>query len=327
MRKVLPILVCCLLLGHACLAQQIPAVEENIPFLVTFGKDGDKSWGDDSFSQTFFFSVLKFQEQPVYIRVFDPESSGDHDEKKEEYNTKTKFSVYGGNGCFTDKGPPNNPNATNKKSGNLLSSKTFESEPSYNGKWYTFGPFNPTEGELVNDYGGYVFKIIAEGINGDDGNLYRYFFSSSSTENKPVEGGNTFTFKYTFRLHDNANNTAHLYPYVDENVISVKVSNFDFDNDGEINIVSMAKKSERSKPSGDNVWAVSEHTIVDLEKKTTLDVQLIKNKTAPVKNNNVSLYVTNQYGNLLPIFAVPIGGTANHNYKIDFNKKKKITPY
>jgi hypothetical protein len=63
-------------------AQQIPAIEENIPYLVTFGKQGESSWGDDDFSQTFFFVVPKFQAQPFYIRVFDPETSGDNDEKK-----------------------------------------------------------------------------------------------------------------------------------------------------------------------------------------------------------------------------------------------------
>jgi hypothetical protein len=287
-------------------AQQVPAIEENIPFLVTFGIDAEKSWGDDDFSQTFFFVVPRFQTQPVYIRVFDPETSGNNDEAKGAYNTKTKFSVYGGKACYTEKDAQSNQPQGNYKSGNLLKSKTFGTEEIYDGEWYTFGPFNPSEGELVNDYGGFVFKVIAEGISGDDGNLYKYFFSSSPTENKTVEGSNFFTFEYTFRLFDNANNKTHLYPYVDENVVSIKISNFDFDNDGQINIVSMAKKGELTNASGDNVWAVSEHQILDKEKKTTLDVQFIKDKNHPVKNNNVALFVTNQYGKLLPILTVPI---------------------
>ena len=36
-------------------AQPIPAEEENIPFLVTFGTDADPSFGDDDHCQTFFF--------------------------------------------------------------------------------------------------------------------------------------------------------------------------------------------------------------------------------------------------------------------------------
>lgn len=316
-----------LLLFNACIAQQIPAPEENIPYLVTFAKNGAQSWGDDDFSQTWFFVVPKFQTKPIYIRIFDPETGGENDEKKGEFNSKTQFSVYGGKTCFTAKDVRENQPKGNYKSGNLLYTKTFGSSDIYDGEWYTFGPFNPTEGEFVNQYGGYIFKIICEGISGDDGNLYQYFLSESPIENKPVEGGNAFTFEYTFRLADAQSNTAHLYPLVEEDVVSIKISNFDFDNDGNINIVSMVKKQEISKSSGDNVWATSEHKIVEQEKKTTLDVQFIKNKKELIKNNNVTLFVTNQYGNMLPIYTMPIGGTPNSNYKVQFNQKKKTTTY
>ncbi len=327
MKRVTRFLFGFLLLTSNCIAQQVPAVEENIPFLVTFGKDGAKSWGDDDFSQTYFFVIPKFQVQPIYIRVFDAETSGENDEKKGEYNTKTKFSVYGGKEAFTNKDVRLKDPGGNYKSGNLLASKIFISSEVYDGEWYTFGPFNPTEGELVSEYGGYIFKIISEGLAGDDGNLYKYFLSSSPTENKAIEGGNAFTFEYTFRLSDNQKDVAHLYPYIEQNVYSVRLSNFDFDNDGEINIVSMVKKGELSKASGDDTWADTEHKIVEKEKKTTLDVQFIKSKKAVIKNNNVTLYVTNQDGNLLPIYTVPIGGVPQHNSKIQFKQKKKTTPY
>jgi hypothetical protein len=316
-----------LLYAQCSFSQQIPAQEENIPSLVTFGREGERSWGDDDFSQTFFFVVPKFQSTPVYIRVYDPETSGDNDEKKSDYNTKTKFAVYGGKSSFTALDVRSDEPKGNYKSGNLLYTKTFGSNEIYDDEWYTFGPFNPTEGEFISQYGGYIFKIICEGISGDDGNLYRYFLSTSPTENKPVEGGNAFTFEYTFRLSDNQTSIAHLYPYVEENVVSVTMKNFDFDNDGEVNIVSIAKKAEISKASGDNSWASTVHHISDKEKKSTLDVQFVKNKKTLIKNNNVTLYVTNQYGALLPIYTAPIGGTPQHNYKIQFQQKKKTTPY
>jgi hypothetical protein len=308
------------------IAQQIPAVEENIPYLVTFGKKGLQSWGDDDFSQTWFFVVPKFQSKPFYIRIFDPETAGNLDEKKGIFNSKTQFSVYGGKSCFTAKDVRESQPKGNYKSGNLLYTKTFGSNEIYDEEWYTFGPFNPKEGEFVNDYGGYIFKVIAEGIDGDDGNLYKYFLSESPIENKAIEGGNAFTFEYTFRLSDNKNNLAHLYPFVENNVISVKISNFDFDDDGDVNIVSITKRVEKSKPSGDNVWAASVHHIAEQEKHTTLDVQF-KKSSKLIKNNNVTLYVKNQYGDILPIYTMPIGGSPNSNYKIQFDQKKKTTTY
>jgi hypothetical protein len=325
MRSLLAILSLCLF--QASFAQQVPAQEENIPYLVTFARNGVPSWGDDDFSQTWFFVVPKFQSKPFYIRIFDPDTGGEIDEKKVEFNTKTQFTVYGGKGCFTTKDVRHNQPKGNYKSGNLLYTKTFGSNEIDDGEWYTFGPFNPKEGEFVNEYGGYIFKIIAEGISGDDGNLYSYFLSESPIENKAIEGGNAFTFEYTFRLSDKSDNVAHLYPFIEENVISVKISNFDFDNDGNVNIVSIVKKQEMSKASGDNVWAASQHKVVDKEKKTTLDVQFIKSKTQVIRNNNVTLFVTNQYGNMLPIYTMPIGGNPNSNYKVQFNQKKKTTTY
>ncbi|HEY0031409.1 MAG TPA: hypothetical protein VGC65_11665, partial [Bacteroidia bacterium] len=154
MKRLLHTIFFFLLIVNAGIAQQVPAEEENIPSLVTFGKEGEKSWGDDDFSQTYFFVIPKFQVLPIYIRVFDAETSGVNDEKKGEYNTKTKFAVYGGKTCFTARDVRYNDPIGNYKSGNLLATKTFISSDVYDGEWYTFGPFNPTEGELVNDYGG-----------------------------------------------------------------------------------------------------------------------------------------------------------------------------
>jgi len=77
--------------------QPVPGKDENIPFLVTFGKDGKTSWGDDDFYQIFFFSIPKDYTKPFYIRVFDHDCGGENDEIQGEFDTKTKFSVYGGN--------------------------------------------------------------------------------------------------------------------------------------------------------------------------------------------------------------------------------------
>ena len=40
-------------------AQPVPAPDENIPYLMTFGNMAETSWGDDDFSQTFFFSRMR----------------------------------------------------------------------------------------------------------------------------------------------------------------------------------------------------------------------------------------------------------------------------
>ena len=302
-------------------AQSIPTVEENIPFLVTFSKESETSWGDDDFSQVFFFVIPEDKKQPVYIRVFDPDIGGKHDEDRTGFNSSTKFSVYGGKGCLSTKAAVSTDPIPGYKSGNLLDSKVFSNDAEYDDRWYTFGPFNPMEGELMKDYGGYILKIVAEGLTGDDGNLYRYFLSSKAGENKPVEGGNAFTFEYCFRLSNDQSQVAHLYPYVNDRVVSIKVSNFDWDNDGYIKVVSVARKGDFSKLSNENEWVTSTHTIAEAEKGTSLDIQFIKNKTTLVENNNVVIYITNQYGEFLPFYTAPIGGIPKFKYSISVKKK------
>ncbi|MBL0317586.1 MAG: hypothetical protein IPP69_18225 [Flavobacteriales bacterium] len=46
-------------------AQPVPASDENIPFLVTFGNEAGSKWGDDDNSQTFFFKIKKEFKEPI----------------------------------------------------------------------------------------------------------------------------------------------------------------------------------------------------------------------------------------------------------------------
>jgi len=297
-------------------AQQVPAKVENIPFLVTFGNHADKSFGDDDFTQTFFFTVPKTYSKPFYIRVFDPDVSGKHDELKGSANTTTKFSVYGGKGCVSNKDARSIDPKGNYKSGNLLATKSFGSNSSYDDKYYTFGPFNPADGELSTQYYGYVFKIIAEGISGDDGNLYQYFLSASPSQNIPLEGANAFTFEYSFRLHANTKQVAHIYPYVDDKVVSVKQSNFDWDADGKIKLYSISMIGKELEVSGDNSWSESVYLVHLSEKGTSLDIQFQKSTSKKIANNNVVFYITNQYDEALPFFTSPIGGVPKYKGNI-----------
>ena len=310
-----------LLASNLVCAQQVPGKDENIPFLVTFGSEGNKAWGDDDFSQTFFFVIPTTHKGSVYIRVFDPGSSGKYDEKKGEFNTSTKFSVYGGKGCVTHPDCRSHNPVGKYKSGDLLDSKTFTDD--YDDEWYTFGPFNPTSGENSPKYGGYIFKVITEGKSGDDGNLYRYFLSTSKSTNQAIEGGNAFTFEYCFRMHDDPKEITHLYPYIDSRVVSVKQGNFDWDNDGEMKIISNSRYAVYLKKSGDGNWEKSEHEVLEKEKESSFDVQFHKNKNSPAKNNNVSFYITNQYGETMPFFSIPIGGVPKPKANIQMTPKGK----
>ena len=298
-------------------AQEVPTKGENLKCLITFGKNGDPSWGDDDFSQTFFFFIPQNQKMPIYIRVYDPDIYGEFDEFNGAPDTKFKFSVYGGKEAYSNLEARSIAVNAKSPSGVLLASKQFGNEKDYNEKWYTFGPFNPTEGELSTELGGYVFKVIAEGLSGNDGNNYKYFLSSKLNDNMPIEGGNAFTYEYSFRLQDELGAVAHIYPFADNKVASININNFDFDNDGYIKIYSIKKNGHNVSFSGNNSWAKTNVLITDQEKNKSLDVQLVK--TSNIINDMV-FYITNQYNVPVPFFTVPIGGVPKYQYNI------KITP-
>ncbi len=302
--------------------QAVPGGDENIPFLVTFGKAGQTSWGDDDFYSVWFFSIPKEYTQQFYIRVFDPDTGGENDEIQGEFNTRCLFSVYGGRGVDPDRNEESKGwlDGLNFKGGNLLASRVFGSEPAYDNKYYTFGPFSPTAGDYSSKWNSYLFKVVCEGVSGDDGNLYRYFMSRERDNNLPVEGGNAFTYEYTFRMWNDFKSVAHIYPYVDTGVVFIRQRNFDWDNDGHILVVSRYKQGIDIPISNENDWQESRIGIEPQEINSSLDFQFHKRQGELVKNNNVVVTLESQRGDALPFFSSPIGGVPVYQPKV------KITP-
>ena len=300
-------------------AQQFPSADEKIPFLCTFSKGSDKDWGDDDFVQIYFFIIPQTEKNPVYVRIFDADLGGKNDEIHGSFSSKTRFGVYGGKGAHSHPDAKKQDPSGHFKSGIELASKVFATDTSLDNKWYTLGPFNPVEGELQPELGGYVFKLVIEGMEGDDGNLYRLFLSSQPDNNKPIEGGNAFTYEYSFRLADAKGSVSHLYPFVsnlgnDKKITTVKIKVFDYDNDGILRIVSVAKKGELAKSSGNGNWIETDHKVVNDEINTSLDIQFIKQNES--KNNNIVVNISNQYGEGMAFFSQPIGGVPKYKFKI-----------
>ncbi len=318
LKPILTFLICCSF-SLGLFPQAIPSEAEKIPFICTFGKKAEKNWGDDDFTQICFFTIPENIKTPFYVRIFDPEISGMYDEEKGSNDSHTRFSVYGGKGCHSHPDARKQTPEGNYKAGVLLMTHTFASEKQFDNKWYTMGPFNPLEGELQPENGGYVFKLVVEGLDGNDGNLYKLFLSSEKENNVKIEGGNAFYYEYTFRLDDNVGFISHIYPFIPKNATSVEINIFDYDNEGIIRTVTVAKKGEIAQSQTEGTWSQVKLPVVKDEINTSMDIQFIK-KTA-VKNNNVAVYITNQFGELLPFYTLPIGGVPKYKYKIGIKKE------
>ena len=306
-------------------AQAVPSAGEHLESLVTFGAQAAPTMGDDDFLQTFFFLVPANERRPFYIRVFDPDCGGTLDARLGDFNTTTEFSLYNGPGTHSGAGAtdPRPAHRTAAPTGHLVQKQVFGLDPAYDGKYFTFGPLNPLEGELVPDFDGYVVKVVVRGLSGNDGNLYRFFLSSSATEDVPVPGGNAFTYEYCFRLPTAPPGgqpvTAHLYPFANEHVVSIRQNNYDLDNSAKLTIFSVAKNGHDAPVSGDGQWASSVLPITSQEHGLSLDFRLTTKSTT---FNDLVFFVTDQYDKALPFFAVPLGGIPKYKYDIDMRIHK-----
>ncbi len=294
-------------------AQITPSSYEKIDYLITFGKNADKTWGDDDYTQVHFFVVPAAIKTPVYIRVFDPQIGGQYDTKNGSFDSKTSFSLYGGKHCFSKKEAQQVDPVNGYDSGRLIKKKVFGNESEYDNKWYTFGPVNPSEGEYSDKFKGYVFKMICEGVEGNDGNAYKYSLSKEKNHNVSIENGNIFTYEMTFKLDNDKNVKAHIYPFITKDIESITINTFDADDDIHIRITSIGRKLEKANVSLNGKWSSTLINILTKEYNSSIDIQLIQKKTI---NNDMTLHILNQYKNAIPLFSVPIGGKPSYAYKV-----------
>lgn len=298
-------------------AQEIPSRSENLEAIVTFGRSAPAKWGDDDHVQIFFLLIPKAYTKPIHLSIYDPGVEGKNDLVVGEADTKTKFSVYGGKSNFSNKAARGINPTGNYKSGDLIASKSFGKDFRTDQKWVKLTALNPSEGEFIEEFDGYVFKIVCEGLTGNDGNHYKYFMSSSSENRVAIPGANGFTYEYSFQLKSDKNEVAHLYPYVDKKVDYIQQNNFDFDGDGVIKINSAARNGHIQTISHDGDWQRSRVYIKPAERNNSLDIQI--EKKSDIENDMV-FYCVNQYDEPIPFFASPLGQV---KYKYDIEAIKE----
>ena len=305
-------------------AQPVPGVDENIEYLVTFGRQGETSWGDDDFSQTWFFAIPKEYTGSFYIRVFDPDTGGENDEQKGDWDTRMQYSLYGGKGVDPDVNEESRgiqPTGS-YKSGTLITSRTFGVDPRTDNNYFTFGPFNPSEGDYSERWG-YIFKFICDGVSGDDGNLYKYYLSRDPNKNVDIEDSYVFTYEYTFRMWNNTESVSHIYPYLEPGIAYVNQKNFDWDDDGTILVGSRVRNGITVPISGEDNRAESKLSVEEAEIGGSLDFQFHKKKEYLVRNNNVVVSLENQRGDNLKFFSAPIGGVPVYEPVMSVKQKGK----
>lgn len=151
--------------------------------MVVYGADAKSREGDVDNREQVFFSVPAELRDRLYLRVFDPDVSGDHDFiYGSAANAVTLFRLYGGEGAFSAilHAPQARNGArtkrVNRKSltaagpGKLLRETQFGQDAEHDGTWVSLGSLRARQGEVIDDRAWFRLDVI--GAGGNDGNGY-----------------------------------------------------------------------------------------------------------------------------------------------------------
>ncbi len=234
-----------------CLLITLPAYSQSTAPLITYGPKADISEGDDDYKQIIFFQIPNDITDSIYVRIFDPDCGGLRDELYNNWDSETQFRLFGGAGAFTaptiKKTTPNDKDLT---TGILLADQSFGIDPFLDDNWYTFATVSPTSGEKIGN--NYLFKLVVNGISGDEGNIYKVAISHSPLRNALPKGSELFSFTPTVRLPDNAFH-AELRFFVPTGNSEITVNNFD-GAFGKIAVETRFRSGIEVKPSNQGYW-------------------------------------------------------------------------
>ncbi len=267
--------------------------------LVTYGPNAETIEGDDDYGQIIYFSIPDSLKRPVFLRIFDPDAGGRVDAPFGDWNTVTKFMLYGGDSCFT---PPVQGDSLmvieNSAEGRLIKQVDFGSDPYLDNKWYNFATLTASQGQKSGD--DRIFKLVVEGSAGNDGNIFEVALSLSEKKNLLPDGGRIFSYVPTFRLPAR-NIFAELRFLAPPGTKAVDVYNFDVAG-GEVSVVTKYRSGLDVPSSGQDTWSGGRVELNEDEQGVLNAVKFEKGNEIP---NDATFYLMDTDGNYIP-FELPV---------------------
>ena len=278
-----------LLISGVCLAQVNSS-------LITYGLDAPIKEGDDDYRQIVYFRIPDSVNDTLFFRLFDADCGGENDSYYGgEWDTRMSYRLYGGVNAFSlpkVKSPAEIYRTADE--GSLIAEKTVGQDDFLDNRWFNLCAFSPTAGELIGN--NYYFKIVIDGIAGNDGNVYDLFISNHPKRN--IAPKKLFTFNYvpTIRL-PGTGIFAEMRLFVPQETRSLHVHNFDISG-GEMGVETAFRSNLPVASSGQGVW---EETIVPLEDTETGRQCAVTFKGGYEIPNDGTFFVLDDKGNNLPI--------------------------
>lgn len=268
------------------------AADRGIPLLVTYGKGSATEEGDHDFRQAIYFAVPATHEGPLHLRIFDPDTNHRHDTPFKVWgDTKTRFSLYGGDGAYSE--PTSRADVAAATGGTQLAARSFGSSRRLDNRWVTIATVKAEQGQMVGDER--VFRLDIEGLNGDDGNVFDVAVSTAKTSNAAPAGLRLFSFLPTFRVP--SKDVLSELPFaVPKAAKRIKIHNFD--SVGAKVAYTGRLRSVELEPAGQDEWLIGEVEPNADERGRVAAVTVEGGDEIP---NDVTIFVTDGSGKALPV--------------------------
>ncbi len=193
-------------------------------YISTFGPAAPSTEGDDDHIQVIYFELPDTAPSDLYVRIFDADTSNEHDVRDRilnVFNTVMTYTLRGGPGAYVV-ALDDNPSVVT--AGQMITQVVVGADGALNNAWLTL-PITLSQGEQIG--GLRVFKLVVQGAAGDDGNGYHVILSAASDSNVIVTGARVFAFEWCVVL-PGAGDEVTVYPYVPSGANTIVQNNFDF---------------------------------------------------------------------------------------------------
>jgi hypothetical protein len=269
--------------------------------------------GDDDHVQVIFFEIPTGYGggNDVYFRIYDADTGGGGGGELIDqrwtfpWDTSMRYTLRGGDDAYTQ-AQAAHPTPGQITSGTQLAQIVIGADNTYHDNWnLVFGPYTADQGEARPT--GWVFKLVVEGMGGDDGNGYQAAVSINPGDNTAPAGSRVFAYCWTFTF-DPSGAQPPFYPHLPAGTTSFTQYNLDFDDDGSgsmtlhtpLQDITLLPPSDVSTASGET--RSSSHPVSAGEDGVTWTVELDINN--PYSRNNGSFWTTGD-GVDLAIFTQP----------------------
>jgi len=290
---------------------RVDAIDISPPLLITFGDGAGTREGDHDHRQLVRFSVPLGYAGRLYVRVFDADTGGSHDEALGGYNTRMLYALYGGGGS-AKVGRDAKGVVRELTSGSVLSSVEIGRDRSLDGKWSTLFEVNASDGKAMGERR--EFFLLVEGISGNDGNVFDVRISTEKDANKPPSGGKLYSFLPTVRMPNRGRLTEMRFNAPRQGN-KLTVENFDSAK----GIVTFAGRfrSLPLKASGQDEWQASSIVLEAREKGDLVSVTLGDGREIP---NDATFYMADDQDRPVAVDLPPRSFRPNRRPVIGFTQ-------